>query len=29
MFDEQRLGNDRTEASRLCKPGDGFNQLKE
>jgi hypothetical protein len=29
MFDEQRLGNDGTEASRPCKPDDGDNQMKE
>jgi len=29
MFDEQRLGNDGTEASRPCKPDDGDNQIKE
>ena len=29
MFDEQRLGNDGTEASRPCKPNDGNNQMKE
>ena len=29
MFDEQRLGNDGTEASRPCKPADGDNQMKE
>jgi hypothetical protein len=29
MFDEQRLGNDGTEASRACKPDDGDNQRKE
>src|SRR5215469_7845601 len=28
-FDEQRLGNDRTEDSRPCKPDDGDNQMKE
>jgi hypothetical protein len=29
MFDQQRLGNDGTEASRPCKPDDGHNQMKE
>jgi len=29
MFDEQRLGNDGTGASLLCKPDDGDNQMKE
>ena len=29
MFDEQRLGNDGTEASRPYKPDDGDNQMKE
>jgi hypothetical protein len=29
MFDEQRLGNDGTEASRPCKPDDGDNQMKK
>jgi hypothetical protein len=29
MFDEQRLGNDGTEASRPWKPDDGDNQMKE
>src|SRR6516164_1915346 len=29
MFEEQRLGNDGTEASRPCKPDDGGNQMKE
>jgi len=29
MFDEQRLGNDGTEASRSCKADDGDNQMKE
>src|SRR5215472_242975 len=29
MFDEQRLGNDGTEASGPCKPDDGDNQMKE
>src|SRR6516162_1418733 len=29
MFDEQRLGNDGTEASRPCKPDDGDNHMKE
>src|SRR5262250_1378891 len=29
MFDEQRLGNDGTEASRPRKPDDGDNQMKE
>ena len=28
-FDEQRLGNDRTEDSRPCKPDDGDNQMNE
>ena len=29
MFEEQRLGNDGTEASRPCKPDDGGKQRKE
>jgi hypothetical protein len=29
MFDQQRLGNDGTEASRPCTPDDGDNQIKE
>src|SRR3974377_1035289 len=29
MFDELRLCNDGTEASRPCKPEDGDNQMKE
>ena len=29
MFDEQRLGNDGTEASRPCNPDDGDDQRKE
>ena len=29
MFEEQRLGNDGTEASRPCKPDDGDDQMKE
>jgi hypothetical protein len=29
MFEEQRLGNDGTEASRPCKPDDAGNQMKE
>ena len=29
MFDEQRLGNDGTEASRPCKLDNGDNQMKE
>jgi hypothetical protein len=29
MFDQQRLGNDGTEASRPCKPDDGDIQMKE
>jgi len=29
MFEEQRLGNDATEASRPCKPDDAGNQMKE
>ena len=29
MFDEQRLGNDGTEASRPCNPADSDNQMKE
>jgi hypothetical protein len=29
LFDEQRLGNDGTEASWPCKPDDGDNQMKE
>jgi hypothetical protein len=29
VFDEQRLGNDGTEASCPCKPDDGDNQMKE
>jgi hypothetical protein len=29
MFDEQRLGNDGTEASRPRKTDDGDNQMKE
>jgi len=28
-FDEQRLGNDGTEAFRPCKPDDGDKQMKE
>jgi hypothetical protein len=29
MFDEQRLGDDGTEASRPRKPDDGDNQMKK
>jgi len=29
MFDEQRLGNDGTQAYRPCKPDDGDDQRKE
>jgi hypothetical protein len=29
MFDEQRFGNDGTEASGPCKPDNGHNQMKE
>jgi len=29
MFDEQRLGNDGTEASRPCRRDDGDNQMNE
>jgi hypothetical protein len=29
MFDEQRLGNDGTEASQPCKPDDGDDQMNE
>src|SRR5215469_7634646 len=29
MFDEQRLGDDGTEASRPSEPDDGDNQMKE
>ena len=29
MFDEQRLGNDGTEATRPCKPHNGGNQMNE
>jgi len=29
MFDEQRLGKDGTEVSRVCKPDDGDNQMNQ